>query len=94
MMLEMRPLYEWEPNDWNDAIEGRKDGYEDGRTDGYVTEWNIFTDFEMEELLFYGNSWDLDAEEKGEIYWQAYQLGYDEGFYDGFYESETEVKWG
>ena len=48
----------------------------------------------MEELLFYGNSWDADAEENGEIYWLAYQLGYDEGFQDGFFESETEVKWG
>ena len=48
----------------------------------------------MEELLFYGNNWDLSAEEFGEYYWLAYQFGYDEGFQDGFYESDAEVKWG
>ena len=48
----------------------------------------------MEELLFYGNNWDLSAEELGEYYWLAYQFGYDEGFQDGFYESDAEVKWG
>ena len=93
-MLEMLPLSDWEQQDWRDAIEGRKAGYKDGRTDGYVSEWNIFTDFEMEELLFYGANWDISAEQKGGAYWLAYQFGYDEGFYDGFYESETEVKWG
>ena len=93
-MIEMLPIAEWEIEDWYDAIAGRKAGYEDGHKDGYVSEWNIFTDFEMEELLFYGNNWDLLAEELGEYYWLAYQFGYDEGFQDGFYESDAEVIWG
>ena len=61
-------------------MRGRQDGYEDGRTDGYVSEWNIFEDYGLDEMLFYGDSWDDHGERESEVYTEAYSYGYDEGF--------------
>ena len=92
-MLEGIPRSHWKPKDWYDAIRGRQDGYSSGRSDGYVSQWNIFEDFSLDEILFYGDSWDDKEETESEFYRVAYSYGYDEGFEDGFAHGDAFTIW-
>ena len=92
-MLELQYREDWEPDDWESAVDGRLDGYEDGRYDGYVSMWNIFEDLELDEALFYGNSWDDQSDFENEYYVTAYYYGYDEGFLDGFEFGDASIQW-
>ena len=92
-MLEYIPRGNWDSNDWEDAIRGRQDGYDDGRADGYVSDWNIFEDFDLDEMLFYWNSYDDRDDSESDAYVVAYNYGYDEGFQDGFFYGNSLILW-
>ena len=58
-----------------------------------MSEWNIFEDYSLDEMLFYGDSWDDHEETESEVYTAAYGYGYDEGFQDGYAYGDASTLW-